>query len=305
MEHLLVLVISIPVYLGGIAAEAVVLPRQRAAGRDVLGYERRDTVASIAMGAGSLVIGIVYAAAATALAEVLFRYRVVDLPNAAVAWVVAMVGWDLAYYWTHRWEHEVRFLWAGHVNHHSSERYNLSTALRQPWTPFLTVVTFPLLALVGVEPWLIFMAGGLNLLYQYWIHTEAIDRLPRWFEAVMNTPSHHRVHHGSNGRYLDKNHGGILIVWDRLFGTFEREEERVVYGLTKDIRSFDLRVIAFHEYAAIGRDLRTARTWGERLGYVFRHPGWRPAGAPASPVPDGLAAPVAAPVAAVEAVPAA
>ena len=278
MEHVLVLVISIPVYLGGIVAEAVALPRRRAAGRDVLGYERRDTVANLAMGAGSLVFGLVYAAAAAGLAGVLFRYRVVDLPNAAAAWVVAMLGWDFLYYWTHRWEHEVRFFWAGHVNHHSSERYNLSTALRQPWTPFLTVVTFPLLALVGVEPWLIFVAGGLNLLYQYWIHTEAIDRMPAWFEAVMNTPSHHRVHHGSNGRYLDRNHGGILIVWDRLFGTFEREEERAVYGLTKDIRSFDLRVIAFHEYAAIGRDLRRARTWGERLGYVLRHPGWRPAG---------------------------
>ena len=270
------LLVSVPVYLVGIGVEAVSLPRLKASGRDVLGYERRDTVANIAMGAGSLVIGVVYAALSAALAVFLYRYRLVDL-DGTWAWVVAMVGWDFLYYWTHRWEHEVRFFWAGHVNHHSSERYNLSTALRQPWTPFLTIVTFPLLALVGVEPWLIFVAGGLNLLYQYWIHTEAIDRMPAWFEAVMNTPSHHRVHHGSNGDYLDKNHGGILIVWDRLFGTFEREGARVRYGLTKDIRSFNLGVIAFHEYAAIGRDLRTARTWSERLGYVFRGPGWAPA----------------------------
>ncbi|MCB1016217.1 MAG: sterol desaturase family protein [Acidimicrobiales bacterium] len=280
MEHLVVLLVSIPVYLGGIAAEAASLPRRRRAGADVVGYERRDTVASLAMGAGSLVVGVPYAAAAAVLADLCFRARLVDLPNAGVAWLVAMVGWDLLYYWTHRWEHEVRFFWAGHVNHHSSERYNLSTALRQPWTPFLTVVTFPLLGLVGVEPWLIFVAGGLNLAYQYWIHTEAIDRMPAWFEAVFNTPSHHRVHHGSNRRYLDRNHGGVLIVWDRLFGTFQREEERVVYGLTTDIGSFDLRVIAFHEYAAIARDVRAARTWRARLGHVVGRPGWRPAPSP-------------------------
>ncbi|MCB1005251.1 MAG: sterol desaturase family protein, partial [Acidimicrobiales bacterium] len=126
----------------------------------------------------------------------------------------------------------------------------------------------------------IFVAGGLNLAYQYWIHTEAIDRMPAWFEAVFNTPSHHRVHHGSNPRYLDRNHGGVLIVWDRLFGTFQREEERVVYGLTTDIDSFDLRVIAFHEYAAIARDVRAARTWRARLGHVVGRPGWRPAPSP-------------------------
>ena len=300
MEHLIVLLVSVPVYLVGIGVEAVALPRLQASGREVLGYERRDTVANLAMGAGSLIIGVLYAALAAGLATFLYRFRLSDL-DGAWAWVVAMVGWDFLYYWTHRWEHEVRFFWAGHVNHHSSERYNLSTALRQPWTPFLTIVTFPLLALVGIEPWLIFVAGGLNLLYQYWIHTEAIDRLPAWFEAVMNTPSHHRVHHGSNGPYLDKNHGGILIVWDRLFGTFEREDARVRYGLTKDIDSFNLGVIAFHEYAAIARDVRAARTWSERFGYVLRGPGW----APAASVPSTAAPAVAQPSAPVEAVQAA
>ena len=267
------LLVSVPVYLVGIGVEAVALPRMKASGRDVLGYERRDTVANLAMGAGSLVIGVVYAALSAALATLLYRYRLVDL-DGVWAWVVAMVGWDFLYYWTHRWEHEVRFFWAGHVNHHSSERYNLSTALRQPWTPFLTIVTFPLLALVGIEPWLIFVVGGLNLLYQYWIHTEAIDRLPVWFEAVMNTPSHHRVHHGSNGPYLDKNHGGILIVWDRLFGTFEREDETVVYGLTKNINTFNPLRVATHEYADMFRDVARSTTWRDRWSFVLRGPGW-------------------------------
>ena len=274
---------SVPIYLMCIAVEAVLLPRAIAAGRDALGYEGRDTLANIAMGVGSLVIGVIYTVVSFALAEYLFRYRLFDLGTGGVAWVVAMIGWDFLYYWTHRWEHEVRFFWAGHVNHHSSERYNLSTALRQPWTPFLTVVTFPTLALLGVAPWMIFTAGGLNLAYQFWIHTEAIDRLPDWFEAVMNTPSHHRVHHGSNHQYLDRNHGGIVIIWDRMFGTFERESERVRYGLTKDIASFNLGVIAFHEYRDIARDVAAAERWSDRVGYVMQGPGWAPAPRVAEP----------------------
>jgi sterol desaturase/sphingolipid hydroxylase (fatty acid hydroxylase superfamily) len=120
------------------------------------------------------------------------------------------------------------------------------------------------------------MAGGFNLIYQYWIHTETIRRLPRWFEAVFNTPSHHRVHHGANTEYLDKNYAGVLIIWDRLFGTFEEERARVVYGLTKNISSFNPFVIAFHEYAAIGREIVAAKRWRDRAGIVWHGPEWRP-----------------------------
>ena len=134
-----------------------------------------------------------------------------------------MVLWDFLYYWDHRWMHEVRLLWANHVSHHSSERYNLSTALRQPWSGFLHGWVFAPMPLLGFPTAKTAKAGQLNLLYQYWIHTEAIDRLPRRIEQVLNTPSHHRGHHGANDQYLDKNYGGILIVWDKLFGTFEPE----------------------------------------------------------------------------------
>ncbi len=135
--------------------------------------------------------------------------------------------------------HESRHLWAIHVVHHSSERYNLSTALRQPVADTLgTSVPYGLLCLAGISPELVATARGVNLLYQFWIHTETIGRLGPT-EAVLNTPSHHRVHHGSNRQYLDRNHGSILIVWDRLFGTFEPEDEPVVYGLTKDIKTFN------------------------------------------------------------------
>jgi sterol desaturase/sphingolipid hydroxylase (fatty acid hydroxylase superfamily) len=167
-------------------------------------------------------------------------------------------------------------MWAIHVVHHSSERYNLSTALRQPVADVLgTFVPYSLLCLIGVRPEVIHVARGVNLLYQYWIHTDLVRSLGP-AEQVLNTPSHHRVHHGSNRAYLDRNHGSILIVWDRLFGTFRRETEPVVYGLTTNIETFDPVTVATHEHRAILRDVASARSWRERLGFVVRRPGWSP-----------------------------
>ncbi|MBI4883809.1 MAG: sterol desaturase family protein [Actinobacteria bacterium] len=188
-----------------------------------------------------------------------------------------MVGWDLIYYWNHRLMHEVRALWAIHVPHHSSEHYNLSTALRQPAADaFGVFVPYGALARLGVRPKLIETSRALNLIYQYWIHTDTIRRIPV-IEPTLNTPSHHRVHHGSNKRYLDRNHGGILIIWDKLFGTFQRElpvEDPVVYGLTENIHSYNLAKITTHEYANIFRDVARSANWRDRLGFVLRAPGW-------------------------------
>ncbi len=165
----------------------------------------------------------------------LFARSRLDLGTGRAAVAVAILGWDFLYYWNHRASHESRWLWAVHVAHHSSERYNLSTALRQPVAEGVTLtVPYGLLGLLGVRPALVEQARGVNLIYQFWIHTETIRRLGR-LEKVLNTPSHHRVHHGSNRKYLDRNHGSILIIWDRLFGTFEEEDEDVVYGLTRNI----------------------------------------------------------------------
>lgn len=197
-------------------------------------------------------------------------------PEAWWSWPILFFADDLAYYWFHRCHHEVRVLWASHVVHHSSRHYNLSTALRQTWTPMTALPFWLPLAFAGFEPWMILLAQSWSLLYQFWLHTERVRRMPRWFEAVFNAPTHHRVHHGSNEQYLDRNHGGILIVWDRLFRSFEPERERVRYGLTKNITTHNPVRVAFHEYAAIWRDVRSARSFGERLGYVFRGPGWRP-----------------------------
>ncbi len=211
-----------------------------------------------------------------------------------VAYLLAIAGWDFLYYWNHRLAHESRWLWAVHVVHHSSERYNLSTALRQPVADGFTMsVPFGLLALLGVPPRYIEDARALNLIYQFWIHTEAVRSIGR-LEKVLNTPSHHRVHHGSQRRYLDRNHGSILIVWDKLFGTFEPEDERVVYGLTRNIDSFDPAVIATHEWRDIARDVAAAPSWADRFGFLLRGPGWaarrRRELAPATAVAEPVAA---------------
>jgi len=267
-----------PVFIAALLAEEWYLSdRRRRERAHAVGYERRDTWASLAMGIGSLVfVGLIHLAM-LGIASLVWDHRVVNVGTGALGWTVAIVGWDFIYYWNHRWEHEIRLLWAAHVNHHSSRRYNLSTALRQSWTTWPTMFLYPLLALVGVKPEMILIAEGINLIYQFWIHTEVIGRLPGWYELVFNTPSHHRVHHGTNSEYLDKNYAGILM-WDRLFGTFEPEREPVVYGLTKNIHTFNPFRIAFHEYAALLRDIRSASRWRDRLGYLVHGPAWQPLG---------------------------
>ena len=206
--------------------------------------------------------------------KTLFARSPLDLGTRRWAALAAVLGWDFIYYWNHRLSHESRWLWAVHSVHHSSERYNLSTALRQPVAEGVTlIVPYGLLALAGVRPALIEQARGVNLIYQFWIHTEAIQRLG-WVEKVFNTPSHHRVHHGSNRDYLDRNHGSILILWDRLFGTFEEEDEPVVYGLTANIDTFNPVRIASHEWRDIAADVALADTWHDRSSSLLRRPGW-------------------------------
>ena len=192
-------------------------------------------------------------------------------------WVVLFFLDDLTYYSFHRANHEVRLMWAGHVSHHNSQYYNYGTALRQGvgervikylfWCP---------LALLGFDPVMIVTMMSLSLIYQFWLHTETVNRMPGWFEWFFNTPSHHRVHHASNVRYLDRNHAGVLIIWDRLFGTFSAEvpEEPVRYGLTRNIDSFNPVKVSFGEYASIARDIRRSPGWQDALRDLFLAPGW-------------------------------
>ncbi len=278
------LVYSIPGFLALLALELWYTAKLRRAGtRRVLGYEQRDTFASLAMGIGNVFINAFTTLGAIALWRWGYQHRALSLgePLRWWSWPCLFLLEDLCYYWFHRCHHEVRLLWAAHVNHHTSRYFNLSTALRQPWlTPITGPVFWLPLALLGFSPLQILTAQALSLMYQFWIHTEIIERLPRPLEWLLNTPSHHRVHHGKNARYLDRNHGGVLIVWDRLFGTFAPESERepVAYGITHDISTFNPLRIAVHELAAIARDLRRASSLRVALGYVFAPPGWSPDG---------------------------
>jgi len=184
---------------------------------------------------------------------------------------------DFSYYWFHRSNHEIRLLWAGHVNHHSSEYLNFGTALRQGVGERVHKMVFWLwLALLGFDAGMILTMIGLNLIYQFWVHTEVVRQLPAWVEGVFNTPSHHRVHHASNTRYLDCNHAGVLIIWDRLFGTFspETDSEPPVYGLTSNVDTFNPVRVLFHEYVSLWHDVRRAPGWRNKVAYVFRAPGW-------------------------------
>ncbi|MFB6264388.1 MAG: sterol desaturase family protein [Bradymonadaceae bacterium] len=243
-------------------------------------FELRDTAASLVMGLGNKAITALTGIVTFAASVWVYDYRLFDLPTDAI-WVVVLLFFseDFIYYWYHRYGHECRWGWASHVNHHSSQHYNLSTGLRQPWTLFFSggwVLWLPL-ALVGFHPLLIAFQRSLSLVYQFWVHTETIDRLGP-LEWVFSTPSNHRVHHGSNMEYVDRNYGGILIIWDRIFGTYQREkpDEPVEYGLIDDLGSFHPIRIAFHEWVSMWRDIRDASSWKHRLMYMFGPPGWSP-----------------------------
>lgn len=264
-----------PLYLLLVALEIGLI---RWAGQRGL-YERRDAAASISLGFGSLGADLILGGIGAAAVWLAYEARIATIPVTLVTLVVAFLLDDFRYYWWHRFGHRVRWFWASHVVHHSSQHYNLSTALRQPWTSGLSglfVLSLPL-AFVGFHPAVLAFVYGLNLFYQFWIHTETIDRMPGWFEAVLNTPSHHRVHHGTNPRYLDANYAGVLIVWDRWFGTFvpERADDPVEYGLVHNLTTNNPVRIAFHEFVSIGRDLATPDlSIRERLHYLFAAPGW-------------------------------
>ncbi|GLF98698.1 sterol desaturase family protein [Streptomyces yaizuensis] len=249
------------------------------------GYDTRDAATSIGMGVGSVLFDLLWKIPIVAVYTAVHELTPARIPFLWWTLALTLLAQDFLYYWSHRSHHVVRILWACHVVHHSSRRFNLTTALRQPWTG-LTVWPFylPLIAL-GTHPAMVALCSSVNLVYQFWVHTERIGRLPRPFEYVLNTPSHHRVHHASQGGYLDRNFGGILIIWDRLFGTFVPETAPPVYGLTKNIDTYNPLRVATHEYVAIARDLRAADGWRQRAGHLLRGPGWKPAPRPTPPTP--------------------
>ncbi len=265
-----------PVFVVLIALEALLTSRRA---RPL--HASRDTAASLTVGLGNLVSGWLCAGVFDAVYAAVYARRLMDVPRAWWAFALAFVGTDLLDYWRHRLSHEVRWLWATHVVHHSSRHLNFATAVRLGWTvlPQGSWLFWAPMILIGFDPPLVLFAVGANLAYQFWVHTELIGRLG-WLEWVFNTPSHHRVHHAVNPRYIDRNFGGVLIVWDRLFGTFEPEadEEPCRYGLVDNIASYNPAYIALHGWYEMLRDACRSNPLRVRLKLLFGPPGWRPTG---------------------------
>ena len=247
-------------------------------------YRFGDTLTDLACGVSSQALGVLLAFAAIGAYAWVYQFRFFTLPSQnPLVWVAALLYVDLAFYWWHRISHEVNFMWATHGVHHQSEDYNLAVALRQEWGGHLTHIPFYLpMALLGFDWRLVATQVAISLLYQFWIHTEVIKRMGA-FEWIFNAPMHHRVHHAINPQYLDKNYGGILVIWDRLFGTFQTEEQPCVYGTTTPIASWNSLwangIVWHHMWQA---SQKTAR-WQDKIGVWLRSPAWSPADLPAHP----------------------
>lgn len=241
-------------------------------------YSYQDAGTSIIMGLGNVAINLFTKGVVLSLFYLIYNfYHAFEISFVWWAWIILFFADDLCYYWFHRISHESRLFWASHVVHHSSQKYNLSTALRQTWSgSFYTFIFWIPLILIGFHPLMVLFQMSISLIYQYWIHTELIDRMPKWFENVFNTPSHHRVHHASNPQYLDRNYAGILIIWDRLFGTFEQEVEKPIYGLVKNIETYNPAKVAFSEWYDMFNDFFTSKTSiKNKFKYFIKPPGWK------------------------------
>lgn len=264
-----------PFFVVCVALEWFFVGRAKLAGR----YEGKDAFASMTMGLGNLITDLFFGFISLGILLFAWNFRLFDLGYDWPIILLALIAQDFVYYWKHRIAHQVRWFWSAHIVHHSSEHYNLTTALRQPWNNHFTghvFLSIPLV-LLGFHPLLIAFVASLNLVYQFWIHTEAIDKMPKWFEAVMNTPSHHRVHHGTNPQYLDMNYAGIFIVWDKLFGTFVEEQDDVdiKYGVVKPVETYNPVKIAFVEWMNVFKDVfGRGLNMRQRLGYFFGPPGF-------------------------------
>jgi alkylglycerol monooxygenase len=249
-------------------------------------YRLNDSITNLSAGTSQQVVGIFLKVLTLGVYEAVYaNFAFFKVPHVWWSWVVAFVLYDLCYYWAHRMSHEVNLFWSGHVVHHQSEEYNLSVALRQSWFQGVWTAPFYLpMALLGFDTAQLIVVGGINLIYQFWIHTEFIDRMGI-LEEFMNTPSHHRVHHGRNPKYIDKNHAGTFIIWDRLFGTFQREEERPVYGITTPVNSWNPVWANFSHYEHIGAQLQNAPGLMDKLKVLFYKPGYDAKMAAYQPIP--------------------
>jgi len=263
---------SLPGMLILVALESIELLREHR-----FGEGKKGMFASLFIGIIAIAIAATTKGVALLCYTWVYHFRFISMPaDAWWAWAICFFADDFSYYWFHRCGHQVRFFWASHIVHHSPQTFTLTTAFRLPWTSHFTgnFLFWAWMPLAGISPSMIISMKAVSTVYQLWLHTEKINKLPKWFEAVFNTPSHHRVHHGTDIAHLDRNCGGTLIIWDRLFGTFCPEVYTPVYGLTENIDSNNPFVIEFSEWGKIIKDLRKARSPRDCINFIFNSPGW-------------------------------
>ncbi|MDN3202544.1 sterol desaturase family protein [Algoriphagus sediminis] len=235
-------------------------------------YDKKDFLAASSIGLVN--VGISALIKLATFGTALFFYNLAPFKIPATWWsfIICFFAIDFARYWAHRVAHEQRFWWATHITHHNSKKYNLSVSFRLGWTQHIKIVFFIPVMLMGFDPFVFFICHQIAVLYQFWIHTEYIKKLPRPIEFFFTTPSHHRVHHASDEHYLDKNYGSTFIIWDRMFGTFMPEAERPTYGITKPVTSYNPVYLVFHEWNDIVKDLWQAKSWKEARIILFGKP---------------------------------
>jgi len=241
-------------------------------------YRLNDALTSLATGTINQLISVSKALIPFTIYVAFYQWLALfELGSNFMVWLLAFVAYDFCYYWNHRFGHEMNILWASHVVHHSSEEYNLTTALRQTGTGFLSFVFYLPLAFIGFEPQMILTVGALNLIYQFWVHTQFVGKLG-WYEWFFVTPSNHRGHHAQNTIYIDKNYGGVFIIWDRIFGTYQEEDEqdKPIFGIRGAVQSWNPLWVNAQIYAQLCIDAwRTKNHW-HKLTIWFRRTGWRP-----------------------------
>lgn len=240
-------------------------------------HDNKEMLTSFAIAIGKLPVSALTNGIVLYAYSFLYQFRFFTIPVYSWwGWVIVFFSDDISYYWFHRCSHQIRFLWASHKVHHSSKKFTFSTGLRVPWTSDITgtFLFWAWMPLIGINPSMIILMKSASVFYQFWMHTETIKKLPKWFESIFNTPSHHRVHHASDTEYLDKNHAGTLIIWDKMFGTYQEEIFKPKFGLTEDIRSFNPFAIVFHEWKKLLIDFRKSKKIRDRFHYFFDSPGW-------------------------------
>jgi sterol desaturase/sphingolipid hydroxylase (fatty acid hydroxylase superfamily) len=241
-------------------------------------YRLNDSIANLSQGIGSQLVSLFMKSVLFVGYLYIFKHwRLFEIPNTIWTWIVLFIGVDFFYYWFHRMSHQINALWAAHIVHHQSEEYNLTVALRQSWFQgwFSWVFYLPL-AFIGFDPIMFLTLSSFNTLYQFWIHTRTIKSMG-FLEYILNTPSHHRVHHGSNPKYIDKNHAGTLIIWDRMFGTFQKEEEEVYYGITKPLASWNPVWANLHYWKELLETAKKSERFSDKINVFIKPPGWFPA----------------------------